>query len=430
MSAITFNPAGLMGIDRTQTALVYRYNRPAVRTRQFSAGSSGADIEYDNIDSYDQIDFGAVATPGKLLGRPVVAAFAYSVLADQFFADQAGFIGPANFGAASVVTEQLFSRQTSGKLTAFNLAAATRVGRFTFGATFNIYQGGFADTLNATYGPFLFNPGSASLVLGAQADYKKARIGGTVRVPSFKLGDTDLFRLKSNMDIGFYDSTFISGLPSLFASGGLLYFTDSRLELPLSVSGGLSYLLGNSLLVNFDYTYTNWGAADLKVRRIFQAPFSNEATLELGSAPVGLTSTHQLRFGWEYGFNPGFGRSFVRAGVRNLPVRTLTSLLPFAFVPEYVDSFVLDLKGNVIDTISTARLTYLNGDEDRTADGFGISGGLGIRWNQIALDFAYDYSTYQRTSRIQTLTQGIVTASRRQKQHRVFVGFTGYFTRM
>ncbi len=449
LSAVGFNPAGLAGLDRTQTALVYRYSRPGVRSRQFLGGSTSASIDYKNIDSFDQIDFGAVAAPGKFFNHTFVGTAAYLVFADQFYADQASFMvpidtnnTPANFAA---------SRQTIGKLAGFNLGVATRFNRFSFGANFQIYQGGFSDTSDFIIGPFSFTrPGSSapeqavvrqrfanktsyrgsSLVLGAQGEYKKGRLGVAARIPSFKLGDTDVFRLKSNMDIGIYDSTFLSGLPYPPAVDGQLYLTDSWLELPLSLSAGVSYLFGSSLLVNADYSYTNWGAADLKVRRVFQAPYSNLAALSLGSAPVSLTSTHQVRIGWEYGLDTRLGQLALRGGVRNIPVRTLTSLLPFTYQPVFRDSFVVDDQGNVVDTISTAQLFYLGAAEDPSANGFGASAGLGVRWNQVALDLAYDYSTYLRSSRTQTPFQGQQVVLHRQRQHRVFVGFTGYFTRL
>lgn len=454
LSTIGFNPAGLTGLDRTQTAIVYRYFRPGVQTRQFFPAATSPDIDYKNIDSFDQIDFGGVAAPGKLFGRPVVGAVAYNVFSDQFFADQARFTVPTTVfepsDTSGNTTTFNSSRQVAGKLSGFNLGGATRIGRVSVGISFQIYQGGFSDTVDFTSGTFPYRRSSSdpeeprvdkgrlankvsyrgsSLILGAQADYRNARVGVSARIPSFTLGETDFFRLKSNMDIGFSDSVFLSGLLYPNLTGGLLFFTDSRLELPLSLAGGVSYRL-KSLLVNFDYTYTNWGAADLKVRRIFEAPFSNYATIKLGSAPVNLTSTHQLRFGWEYTFKPSFGELALRGGVRNLPIRTLTSLLPFTYTPVFNDSLVVDAQGNIIDTISTVQLVYAGVSEDAKADGFGISAGVGIRWNQIVLDAAYDYSTYLRTSRIQTPFQGEITTLHRQRQHRVFVGFTGYFTRL
>lgn len=444
LSAVGFNPAGFATLDRPQTSLVYRYNRPGVRTLQLRPGG-GIDIDYWNIDSFDQIDFGAVAAPGKFLGHTFVGMASYTVFADQFHADQKTFsivIDTNNNTANSV-----WGRQASGELAGFNLGVATRFNRFSFGATFQIYQGGFSDTTNVVIGPFTVNRGQgnepalrrqrlanktdyrgSSLILGMQADYQNARLGVSARIPSFKLGDTDLFRLKSKMDIGFYDTLLVSGFPDASVLPGLLFFTDSRLELPLSLSAGLSYTFGKSLLVDFDYTYTNWGAADLKVRRRFEAPFSNPATIELGRAPVNLTSTHQIRLGWEYGFNPGFGQLFVRGGVRNLPVRTLTSLLPFFYEVGFNDSIVVDAQGNQDTISSTAQLIY-GASEDNAAKGFGASAGLGLRWNQVALDVAYDYSTYLRTSRFQSL-QGELVTFHRQRQHRIFIGFTGYFTRL
>ena len=480
LAAIGFNPAGLSTLERLQLDVVYRYNRPTGFSYRFLGGGSG--FQNDDFKTLGQIDFFAVAAPGKVFGRSVVGAASYGVFADQFFADRANTAAPVTVDdSLSQIANLDLSRRTSGKLAGFNLGAATRFGHLAVGASLQIYQGGFNDTTELLFGPYYVrssNPvdtshilpviqrqrlgskvsyGGTSLTLGLQADYKNARLGVAARLPGFTLGETDFFRLGSDMDIGQIFETTVSGL--LVGSGGQLFFTDSRLELPLSLSTGLSYLLGRSLLVDFDYTYTNWGAADLKVRRIFQRPFSNPATLELGRAPVGLTSTHQLRLGWEYGFNPGFGQMFIRGGLRNLPVRTLTSLnslhYPFEktyvdqltgdttrftttdpnFIPVFSDSFVTDAQGNVIDTISTATLYYFNSNEDRSARGkfwqkFGASFGLGIRWNQIGLDFAYDYSTYRRNSYNQTPQQGLQTSSRRVRQHRIFVNFTGYFTRL
>jgi opacity protein-like surface antigen len=84
----------------------------------------------------------------------------------------------------------------------------------------------------------------------------------------------------------------------------------------------------------------------------------------------------------------------------------------------------------VVDTVSSVQLNYINGSEDQAAKGFAASAGLGIRWNQVVLDVAYDYSTYQRASRVQTPREGELATFHRQKQHRLFVGFTGYFSRL
>ncbi len=456
LAAISFNPAGLSTLDRPQTALVYRYNRPSGRNRQFLSGSPGFDR--DVVQGFDQIDFGAVAAPGKLFGRNFVGAVSYTVFADQFFTHRENLLGAVSVDTLVQLSDYNVSRKASGKLTGFNFGAATRIGPFSLGTTFLIYQGGFADTTDLVIGPFYLKANNGqdtgyilpatdrqrlankvsyrgtNLIFGAQADFKSARLGLAARIPAFRMGETDLFRLKSNMDIGFYDSVFESGLYRReLSQESRLFFTDSRLELPLSLSAGLAYRFGPALLVDLDYTYTNWGAADLKVRRIFQAPHSNPATLVLGVAPVSLTSSHQLRLGWEFELHPSFGQLFLRGGVRNLPVRTLTSLLPFDFDTTYQDSFVRDAQGKVIDTISSVSLQYLAGAIEIPAapwNNLGASLGLGVRWNQVALDIAYDYNTYRRASQVVTAFQGTLTTYRRHSQHRLFVGFTGYFTRL
>jgi hypothetical protein len=48
----------------------------------------------------------------------------------------------------------------------------------------------------------------------------------------------------------------------------------------------------------------------------------------------------------------------------------------------------------------------------------------------VALDIAYDYSTYRRASRTPSPFQGNLTNVHRLRQHRLFVGFTGFFTRI
>ncbi len=459
VAAISFNPAGLSALDRPQTALVYRYNRPDVRNRQFTTGTGSYGFDNSIIADFDQIDFGAVAAPGKLFGRSFVGAVSYAVFADQFFADRVNALAPILIDDTLLQTTNYdFGRKVSGKLTGFNLGAATRFGPLSIGTTFLIYQGGFSDTTTLVIGPFYVKPtngqdtaysipgfdrqrlankvsyGGASLIMGAQGAYKNARLGLVARIPTFSLGKTDLFRLKSNMDIGFYDSVFFSGLYQVSESQpDEQYLTDSHLELPLSLTAGVSYRFGRSLLADFDYTYTNWGAAELDVRRSFKAPFSNPATLVLGVAPVGLTSTHQFRLGWELELNPGFGQLFLRGGMRNLPIRTLTSLFPVLFDTVYQDSFVRDAQGNAIDTISSVSLQYLSGAEENPASSWnnlGASLGVGVRWNQVALDVAYDYSTYRRATRVVTPLQGTLITFHRQRQHRLFVGFTGYFTRI
>jgi|GEM_PF-4401722 len=474
VSAIGINPAGLAGLSRPQTSIVYRYNRPSVRSRQFG---TAAGLDYNDINSFDQIDFGAIALPGKLFGRQFVGAVAYNVFADQFFSDKASYVGLVRVDTLYQSTVNNFSRQTNGKLAGFNLGAATRVGPLSLGAGFVIYQGGFADTTDLLVGPFYVRPASgqdtgyilpafdkqrlankveyrgSSLTLGAQFEYKKARLGLAARVPAFTMGETDLFRLNSNMDIGFYDSVFISGLHQAGRSQlSQLFFTDSRLELPLSATAGASYLFGRSLLVDFDYTYTNWGAADLKTHAIFHSPQSNLATLELGSTPVGLTSTHQVRLGWELELTPGFGQLFIRGGLRNIPGRTLPSVIPnyaifternpdseivaYSFFADTNHVYITDAQGNVVDTTSTVTLYYGYSSEDKISAGkiwqqFGASLGLGVRWNQIAVDVAYDYATFRRSSYTQTPFQGEqLVHSRQQRQHRLFISFTGYFSRL
>ena len=95
-----------------------------------------------------------------------------------------------------------------------------------------------------------------------------------------------------------------------------------------------------------------------------------------------------------------------------------------------------DAQGNVIDTISTAALFYGYSSEDRFYAGkfwqrFGASLGLGVRWNQVGIDLAYDYVTFRRSSYTTTPFQGeSLVHFRQQRQHRLFVSFTGYFTRL
>lgn len=458
LAAISFNPAGLAALDRPQTALVYRYNRPTVRNRQYDAGLGSVPFDNNIAEGFNQIDFGALAAPGKLFGRTFVGAVSYTVYADQFFADQVKSRAPVLVDTVHQITNYNFARKTEGKLTGFNLGAATRIGPVSLGTTFLIYQGGFGDTTDLKIGPFYLKPKNGqdtayslpaldhqrlankvsyrgtSLIFGAQAEFNRARVGLSVRFPAFSSGKTDFFRLKSNMDIGFYDSVFESGLyRGELSQDDRLFLTDSYLELPLSVSTGLAYRVGRSFLFDADYVYTNWGAADLKVRRIFEAPFSNKATLVLGSAPVSLTSTHQVRLGWEAELHPNFGQVLLRGGVRNLPFRSLTSLLPVGYDTTYQDSFVTDAQGNVIDTISTVALKYAPGVEENPAadwNNFGASLGVGVRWNQVALDVAYDFTTYRQASRSVSPVSGPLVTYRRLRQHRLFFGFTGYFTRI
>ena len=446
-TAASWNPAGLVQIERTQMNLSFSsYMGRTEYTSTQDSPLSGYSFSDEQKNDVNAVSFASVVIPFIFREREVVFSALYEKQADIYREQEYAIVMDA---AALWYTDSIvvldnyvlppITEEVTGELNAVNLSLATRLMEsLAFGAGVNIYTGSFSTDAYfffPTYleEPYYLNPeddeiypmfdvsqrfgyrfrphtendySGFNFTLGLMYTLEKLRLAGVVRTP---------FTLKEDNDVQVYTDFIQQGEPHpLSYLGSPLFVTDRKWDMPTMVGFGGSYQV-NSLTLAADVEWRNYSKTELTYRRNIANPTDDEVTTgdhltdnwwgDEGNTPPLVPSLNwrdltQFRLGAEYVFTTGLGDIPVRVGFRTDP-QLYTAQLESGEVYLRKDFTTMTVIGS--DTFYNDEPRFLQSEYGQNSgswvEGSVISFGTGIAWSQIKLDVTYELASYDDASR-------------------------------
>jgi long-subunit fatty acid transport protein len=466
-SALTWNPAGLIQVDKTQASISGVYLPLQLKTTLTYATNPGHNINSKFTDDKMKPSFASFVAPIRIKGHPFMASVTYNSKQDQInvensvadlyfaaIAQQTTFVGEAT---------QESKRTITGGLDAISLGFGTGLyGDLALGGAVNIYTGStesthradFTKVLPFYYGSSLFDSiqfHSASTVLD-KADSKgfnftaslfyhkdKLRAGLAVKTPFQLVSNHDLLRA----DTMYNKSVQTEGQGVPVAITPSLYRGKTKIDIPTDISIGISYQVTPNLLLAGDVEYANYSKSKYFVRAevdsqmhltsqdsintftlpgsvYFFVPYQGSTYNSAGELnevynafDLKLDNSTQFRFGGEYTLKTSVGIIPIRAGFRisQGPYREVTKVVrDFQGQPQYVS------------TGADSGQFVLGKKVAHTA----VSFGTGIHWRQIWLDFAAEFNNEKQTES-GTDYWGDFQTEKKRNGPAVTINFTGFF---
>ncbi len=459
-SALTWNPAGLIQVTKTQASLGGAVVRLKMETDQSYTGSPSYDFARDYTKDLLNLQSGSFVAPVRIKGHPFVAAVNYHRVIDDnnvSYHHTDGILAIAvTSGVAAGVAPMDYSTESIRNLHDFSLGFGTGIyGDLSAGMAANIYYGnGNSDyhedgsvTTPLYFGDQVLDTvliRSVSRVQDQQAlsgfnlvgsllyKAERFRLGATIRTPFELVTEHDLKRA----DTLYYKSIRVEGPGSSVGGRPTLYTGKTKIEVPLTIGLGASVQVTPKFLISGDLEIRSTGSNKYFVRteeppstsadsiNLFTLPGSiyyNDTTessyydasgelIEIfNEFDLSYESSMQVRVGAEYMLTTTFGTIPLRGGVRitQLPYRDVSELLRDG-TDQVLDGFVLG------DKIS------------RTSYAFGS----GIHWSQVWLDMAVELNKEEQTeggAQIYDLDIVEYTTTRTKTVPSFTLTFTGFF---
>ncbi len=460
-SALTWNPAGLVQVDKTQASIAGVYMPLQLKSTVSYAHNPSYNISSTFKDQKLKPNFASFVAPIRIKGHPFMASATYQSLQDQindeYTSDSIWFYGSAEGTTWRGLAPKDMRRTYTGGLDQISLGFGTGLyGDFSIGGGVNIYTGTTESNYYSNYTtvlPYVFGQDVLDSVWfhGITSVYDKAttkgvnfigslfykkdkfRAGVTIKSPFQMVTDHDLIRRDTVYDKQLH--TPGGGNPVAF--NPTLFRGKTKIQIPLEGAIGLSYQVTPSLVLAGDVDYAKYANTSyyvraefdsVKVRQginsldsintftlpgsmYFEVPahgtFYNSAgkLIEVfNSFDLALENSMQVRFGGEYSVKSSYGTIPVRAGFRLVqgPYREVSE------VKRDNDGqpigFVLGKK------VSNTVLTF----------------GTGIHWRQIWLDFAMEYAKQKQTETGATIWGNYSTEKARNLPS-FTLNFTGFF---
>ena len=441
-TAASWNPAGLVQIDKTQMNLSFssymgRTEYTSTQDSPLSKYSFGDKQEYD----VNAISFASVAIPFSLGEREMVFSALYEKQADIYRENQYAIVmdAAALWYADSTPVHNNYvlppiSEEVTGELNLVNFSVATKlIESLALGAGVNIYTGSFTTDVDFFYpviGRELVNDIIYPLVdvshrfgwrfrphtendysgfnftLGLMYTLEKLRLAGVVKTP---------FTLKEDNDVQVYTDAIEEGqVHPLSYLMSPLFATDRKWDMPAMVGFGGSYQI-NSLTLAADMEWRNYSKTELTYRRNIANPEDAEVTTgdyltnswwgEEGNDPPLVPSLNwrdltQFRLGAEYVISTGLGDIPLRVGFRTDP-QLYTAQVESGEIYLRKDFTTMTVVGS--DTFYNDGPRFLQSEYGENSgswiEGSVISFGTGIAWSQIKFDLTYELASYDDASR-------------------------------
>ena len=401
----SWNPAGLYELDKPIISLSYGSLLPRGKT---VTHSDYVIDPFDNINTHSST-FGGVnginfVAPVRIKGHPFVGSFSFTRNNEEYQAFNQSFDFD-RIVAIPIFGNQFFYDTTNfligidshleGGMASVNFAFGTRIYQnISTGVALNIYSGNtvretnqlaFSDSLTAfpTLQIVRFEENMQAIdsnkfsgfnfTLGTKYKGDKFNAALIIRTP---------FSLKVTTDKSYFVVSSINALP--IVNGTDTVYVDDILvkyDIPLIIGGGVSYQATEKLLLAMDVEYKGFSGSKVSVRdSLFLDPGGDNTEFFTETDPL-WNSVVTLRMGGEYKFSSKIGLIPVRAG--------------FGYIPRVAPN----------NDLSTS-----------TESSYSV--GTGIWWEQIHLDFAYTYSSYE-------WVYGPFIEN--NKDHHLNFTFTGYF---
>ncbi len=415
-TAGSWNPAGLYELDRPILSLSYGSMSPKGESETINENLVLPGV-FDSVTShtgtYGGVNGISFVAPLRIKGHPFVGSFSYTRNSDEYQALNQSF-ERLRVVPIPIFGEQFFYDSTNfqvgleshleGGMASVNFGLGTRIYQnFSIGVALNVYTGNtiretnqyaFSDSVTLYPSLQMVNGvedvtvidtnkfSGFNLTIGTKYNGDKLNAAFVIRTPfalSVKTG-------KSIFVVG-----SINGLP-IIEGTDTTYYDDIlvKYDVPLIIGAGLSYQVTNELLVAMDAEYKGFNGSKVNVRDSLFLDPGGDNTEYFTEINPDWNSVLSLRMGGEYKLKTDIGLVPLRAG--------------FGFLPRVAPNQHFGPLGNIETTTSTE---------------VAVSTGIGIWWEQIHLDWAYTYSTYeweQLDSYVQT-----------NQDHHFNFTFTGYF---
>jgi long-subunit fatty acid transport protein len=464
-SALTWNPAGLIQVDKTQASISGVYLPLQLKTKLTYAANASHNIDSKFKDDKLKPSFASFVAPIRIKGHPFMASVTYNSVQNQLNEERNTTDVPYYANAQGVTytgdaTQE--SRYTlTGGLDKVSLGFGTGVyGDLSFGGSANIYTG---TTESAYYAEFFDVQPVANRIQDSIRFHQIRNVVDKATASGFNFTTSLLYRknkfragvaiktpfqMVTKHDLKRADTMYIrsvkpnsSDVPT--ANTPSLYLGKTKIDIPLDVSIGLSYQITPNLLLSGDFEYANYGKSKYFARaevdsqthmnsldslNTFTLPGSvyfiipyqgsnynsaGELTEVYNTFDLKLDNSSQIRFGGEYTFKTSVGIIPIRAGVRMSqgPYREVTKVRrdPQG-QPQYV-------------SVGADSGQFALGDKAKQTS---VSFGAGIHWRQIWLDFATEFSNAKLTES-GTAAWGEFQTEKKQSGPAVTFNFTGFF---
>ncbi len=461
-SALTWNPAGLIQVTKTQASVagsVYRFKTKNDRTYQSLPELNFLkDLTKDRLN----LDYGSFVAPIRIKGHLFVTSAAYQRIQDNSD-DQREleqflyyYIQPGTGYNIFDIGEFEFNTTGDSHVDKFTLGFGTALyGRLSGGLAANVYSGSgrneyamtmldtteiyfldqFLDSVEfnwVTRNEDLTNISGFNFSGGLMYNAEKFQLGVNLQSPFEMVTDHDVKR----SDTTYFKTIDQPGQGAPIATKPTLYRAKTKIEQPLVVGFGLALKPTPKLTLAGDFELRSTDGAKYFVRSE-QPPINVNDSTNLFTLPtniyyvdttetsyydakgdlieiynefdIGLKSSYQFRLGAEYLVTTSLGTIPLRGGFRftKQPYRDVSTVWRNED-NQIVEGFVLG------DNISQTSFSF----------------GSGIHWTQVHLDVAFELSEQEQIEKgfdIRELTILEYEQTRTKTSPRFFLNFTGFF---
>lgn len=425
-SALTWNPAGLIQISKTQASLGGSIVRLKTENNVTYSKAPSHSFVSDYTKDLLNLASGSFIAPVRVKGHPFVAAINYQRVIDNsdetFNRQQLSFAMLHSVGIAVGTDDWADQSKTLNNLHRFALGFGTDIyGHLSFGGAVNIYTGGgsiayfgsLTDTTLLLFGSDVLDTvevrmnssvrdelssSAANLTGSLMYRTEKFRAGLSIQSPFELSTDHDVKRA----DTSYIKSTSVAGPGSSLGGRPTLYRGKTKIEIPLTLGFGASMQVTPKFLVSGDIELRSTSGNKYFVRA--EEPATSEFDVNVFTLPssiyyvdstessyydasgdlveifnefeLGYESSMQVRLGAEYMLATSIGTIPLRGGVRftQLPYRDVTNVIR--------------------NPRSQANAEFVLGDKlSETCFTFGS----GIHWNQVWLDFAVEMTKVEQS---------------------------------
>jgi long-subunit fatty acid transport protein len=431
-SAATWNPAGLVQMDKYQMGATLDFLNPKL---EYTASYTLDDMSpFDNSLKQNKafISFGSVVLPFTLMEKELVGSVAYNRVSNLYDKRVYNGLGVSLWkDTLGNVWDTLRSHdqteEIKGGLDVIVLSLGTKVYKdLSFGLGVNVYTGGFKyngdqlidlswDAVSDTsirFRPYIEGSYSGvNLTFGTMYKYQGLRLGAVLKTP---------FKLKEKDDVQLFLDFIVQDVVNPYSVQAGLFWPkeyEQKWEIPMMIGFGASYQYEGLTLAG-DMEFRDFSSSKLIYPEEWFDPFSPDTSMKLN-----WNSITQFRIGAEYLLQSKYGTIPIRAGFRNNP-QVFSDL-------EKVEVSYADFDpSSGIDILSMLSQSY-----GSKVSGSTFSFGTGIGWSQIKLDFTYEFSQYktQVSGEIYGIEgdffQGTPFELKdiKKKDNRFMVNFTGFF---
>jgi long-subunit fatty acid transport protein len=467
-SALTWNPAGLIQVDKTQASISGIYLPLQLKTKLTYATNSSHNIDSKFSDDKLKPSFASFVAPIRIKGHPFMASVTYNSVQnqinDEYNATDYPYYGSAQ-GFVFHGDATLESRhKVTGGLDKVALGFGTGLyGDLAVGGSVNIYTG---TTESSFYGEFIdvlpYHSAGGQL-LDSVRFHAVTNVVDKATTSGFNF-TTSLFYHKNNFraglavitpfqmitkhDVTRADTLYIRSVQENTvdvptANRPSLYLGKTKIDIPTDISIGISYQVTPNLLLAGDFEYADYSKSKYFVRAevdsqtqmstldsvntftlpgsiYFLVPYTGSNYNSAGELievyntfDLKLDNSTQLRFGGEYTLKTKAGTIPIRAGFRMAqgPYREVTKLIRDSNgQPQYVS-----VNGASGEFVLGKKVTH-------TA----VSFGTGIHWRQIWLDLTAEFNSEKQTE-TGTAAWGDYSTEKNRTGPALTLNFTGFF---